>query len=143
MSLFLSVVPVKRAIEVAKSLATAPKTEYVPLTEAQERVLSGDIASDIDIPGFTRSVMDGYAVRAVDTAGAGESAPAILALKGRVLMGNSAEYTVQRGECAYVPTGGILPEGTDAVVMAENTEPFGDSILIKKTGSGRRKCHPL
>ncbi len=132
MSLFLSVVPVKRAIEVAKSLATAPKAECVSLNEAQDRVLAGDMASDIDIPGFTRSVMDGYAVRAADTAGAGESAPAILALKGRVLMGNSADYTIQPGECAYVPTGGILPEGTDAVVMAENTEPFGDSILIKK-----------
>jgi len=132
MSLFLSVVPVKRAIEVAKSLATAPKSECISLNEAQDRVLAGDMASDIDIPGFTRSVMDGYAVRAADTAGAGESAPAILALKGRVLMGNSADYTIQPGECAYVPTGGILPEGTDAVVMAENTEPFGDSILIKK-----------
>jgi len=135
MSLFLSVVPVRRAVEVAKSLATAPKTERVPLKKARGRVLAEDIASDIDIPGFTRSVMDGYAVRAADTAGAGESAPAILTLKGRVLMGNSADYAVQPGECIYVPTGGILPEGTDAVVMAENTEPFGDSILIKKSAA--------
>jgi molybdopterin molybdotransferase len=132
MSLFLSVVPVSRAIEVAKNLAVPPHTETVPLDEARERVLAADIASDIDIPGFTRSVMDGYAVRAADTAGAGDAAPAILSLKGRVLMGSATEHALAPGECIYIPTGGILPADADAVVMAENTEPFGDSILVKK-----------
>jgi molybdenum cofactor synthesis domain len=132
MSLFLSVVPVSRAVEVAKSLAVPPQSETIPLDEARERVLAADIASDIDIPGFTRSVMDGYAVRAADTAGAGDAAPAILSLSGRVLMGSATEHALGPGECIYIPTGGILPTGADAVVMAENTEPFGDSILVKK-----------
>ena len=132
MSLFLSVVPVSRAVDVAQRLAVPPHTETVSLDEAQGRVLAADIASDIDIPGFTRSVMDGYAVRAADTEGAGDATPAILSLKGRVLMGSATEHAVMPGECIYLPTGGILPAGADAVVMAEHTEPFGDSILIKK-----------
>ncbi|WP_292370910.1 gephyrin-like molybdotransferase Glp [Methanoregula sp. UBA64] len=132
MSLFLSVVPVSRAVEVAKSLAVPLHAETVPLDEARERVLAADIISDIDIPGFTRSVMDGYAVLAADTAGAGDAAPAVLSLRGRVMMGSATEHEILPGECIYLPTGGILPAGADAVVMAENTEPFGDSILVKK-----------
>lgn len=132
MSLFLSVVPVGRAVEIAKNLAAPLPEERVPLEEARGRVLAADVASDIDIPGFTRSVMDGYAVHAADTAGAGEASPAMLTLTGRIRMGAAADRPVQPGECAYIPTGGILPGGTDAVVMAENTEPFGNEILVKK-----------
>jgi len=133
MSLFFSVVPVSEAIATVQRLAVRTRNENVPLSDACGRVLAADISSDIDIPGFTRSVMDGYAVRAADTTGAGEAAPSVLTLTGRVQMGMAADRPVKPGECCYVPTGGILPEGTDAVVMAENTEPFGDEILIKKT----------
>ena len=132
MSLFLSVVPVSEAVATVHRLAELVPHETVPLAEACGRVLAADVHADVDIPGFTRSVMDGYAVRAADTTGAGDAVPAMLTLRGRILMGKTADQPVKPGECCYIPTGGILPEGTDAVVMAENTEPFGDNILVKK-----------
>ena len=133
MSLFLSVVPVSEAIATVHRLAGLVPEETVPLAEACGRVLAADVHADVDIPGFTRSVMDGYAVRAADTTGAGDAVPAMLTLRGRIRMGQTADRPVKPGECCYIPTGGILPEGTDAVVMAENTEPFGDEILVKKS----------
>ncbi|MFA7695045.1 MAG: gephyrin-like molybdotransferase Glp [Methanoregula sp.] len=132
MSFFLSVVPVSEALATVQRLAVQVPLESVPLAEACGRVLASDVHADVDIPGFTRSVMDGYAVRAADTTGAGDSVPAMLTLRGRIQMGKIADQPVKPGECCYIPTGGILPEGTDAVVMVENTEPFGDEILVKK-----------
>ena len=132
MSLFLAVVPVSKAIETVKSLAVRMPQETVPLEEARGRVLAEDIFADIDIPGFTRSVMDGYALRSAETAGAGEAVPAMFVLRGRITMGHAEDRAAGPGECWYIPTGGILPEGTDAVVMAENAELIGDDILVKK-----------
>ncbi|MGA2698516.1 MAG: gephyrin-like molybdotransferase Glp [Methanoregula sp.] len=132
MSLFLSVVPVSEAVAAVHRLTLQVPQETVPLAEACGRVLAADVHADVDIPGFTRSVMDGYAVRAGDTTGASDAVPAILALRGRIQMGQTPDLPVKKGECVYIPTGGILPEGSDAVVMAENTEPFGEEILVKK-----------
>lgn len=132
MSLFLNVIPVSEAITVIRNLAVKSEPETVPLEEALHRVLAGDVRSDTDIPGFTRSVVDGYAVRAADTVGSGESIPAILSLKGRVLMGTGTTVSLAPGECIYVPTGGVLPGGADAMVMIEYTEAVGDEILVKK-----------
>ncbi len=70
MSLFLSVVPVSEAIATVHRLTLQVPEETVPLAEACGRVLAADVHADVDIPGFTRSVMDGYAVRAADTTGA-------------------------------------------------------------------------
>jgi molybdopterin molybdotransferase len=76
--------------------------------------------------------MDGFAVRASDTTGAGDAIPSILRSRGRVEMGKGSELQVRTGECIYVPTGGVLPKGADAVVMVENSEEAGDEVLIKK-----------
>jgi molybdopterin molybdotransferase len=96
-------------------------------------VLAAPVAADTDIPGFDRSVVDGYAVRSSDTTGAGDAIPAILQCVGRVAMGTSTmKIIVRAGECAYIPTGGVLPNGADAVVMVEYVEEAGDTILIKK-----------
>jgi len=62
-----------------------------------------------------------------DTAAAGESIPVFLKIKGRIEMGEAADLEIVSGECALVPTGGMLPEGADAVVMVEYTEPFGEN----------------
>ena len=132
MSRFLTVVPVSEAIAAIRSLASASGEESVPLAESPGRVLARDVSSDADIPGFTRSVVDGYAVRAADTTGSSDSIPAILSFGGRVAMGSVAGNPVRAGECLYVPTGGILPEGADAMVMVENTEQLGDEVLVKK-----------
>lgn len=132
MSFFLSVIPVNEAIAAVHRLGKTMPSENVPLYGACGRVISEDVKADVNIPGFTRSVMDGYAVRASDTVGASESVPAMLTFRGRIQMGQTAGQPLKPGECFYIPTGGILPEGADAVVMAENTEPFGDDILVKK-----------
>jgi len=132
MSLFLQVVSVSKAIDEIRTLAVRCGDEPVPLVEALHRILADDVRADVDIPGFTRSVVDGYAVRSADTTGSSDTIPSMFPLRGRVAMGASAGTHLPSGECIYVPTGGILPEGADAVVMIEHAEQIGEEILIKK-----------
>lgn len=133
MNRFLQVVPVAEAVRVAVNIAPAKVPETVPVERSAGRVLAVPVAADTDIPGFDRSVVDGYAVRSLDTIGAGDAVPALLQFLGRVAMGtDDRKIIVRSGQCAYVPTGGILPEGADAVVMVEHTEEAGDTILVRK-----------
>jgi molybdopterin molybdotransferase len=132
MTLFLKTVSVDEAVRIARSLAPFPVAEEVPLDVAEGRVLAGNIAADIDIPGFSRSTVDGYALRARDTIGASESLPALLSPAGRVAMGERAGFPVGSGTCAYVPTGGEIPAGADAVAMVEYTEVIGSEVLVKR-----------
>ncbi len=71
-------------------------------------MLAADVHADVDIPGFTDAVMDGYAVHAADTTGAGDSVPSMLTLPGRTWSGQVRNRPVNSGECIYIPTGGIL-----------------------------------
>jgi molybdopterin molybdotransferase len=132
MSLFLQVVSVSTAIAEVRKLAVRCGDESVPLIEAPHRILAEDVRADVDIPGFTRSVVDGYAVRAADTTGSSDTIPSMFPLRGRVEMGASMGTPLISGECIYVPTGGILPEGADAVVMIEHAEQIGKEVLVKK-----------
>lgn len=97
-------------------------SEKVTLSESKGRILYKDLVSDINVPGFPRSTVDGYAVRSGDVAGASESIPSILNYKGEVLMGKQPTEKIFPGDCIYIPTGGMLPEGADCVVMIEYTE---------------------
>ena len=132
MSLFLQLVSVPEAVAEIRKLAVQCGEESVPLPEAFHRILARDVHADIDIPGFTRSVVDGFAVKASDTTGSGDTIPSILNLTGRVEMGAALNHRIKSGECIYVPTGGILPEGADAVVMIEHAEQVGEEVLVKK-----------
>jgi len=132
MSLFLEVVSVDEAVKAVQKIAPLPGCEEVPLEDALHRVLARDVRADIDIPGFDRSTVDGYAVAAAETTGASEAIPAMLQCRGRVGMGTADAGTVSRGSCLYVPTGGALPGGADAVVMIEHTEQIGDDVLIHR-----------
>jgi len=132
MSLFLQLVSVPEAVAAIRNLAIKCGDEPVPLTEALHRILARDVHADVDIPGFTRSVVDGYAVRAADTTGSGDAIPSMFNLRGRVAMGASSNKRIKSGDCIYVPTGGILPEGADAVVMIEHAEQLGEEVLVKK-----------
>ena len=132
MSLFLQVVSVSKAIEEIRNLALRGSGETIPLIEALHRILAEDVLADVDIPGFTRSVVDGYAVRSADTTGSSDTIPSILPLRGSVAMGAFVGDSLRSGECIYVPTGGILPEGADAVIMIEYTEKIGKEVLVKK-----------
>ncbi len=132
MSLFLQIVSVSTAIEEVRNLAVRCGEESVPLIEAFHRILAQEVRADGDIPGFTRSVVDGFAVRSADTTGSSDTIPSMLTLLGRVAMGDAGHHLIQPGACIYVPTGGILPEGADAVVMIEHTEQLGEQVLVKK-----------
>jgi molybdopterin molybdotransferase len=95
--------------------------ESVELAEARSRVAADDILAPEDLPGFPRSTVDGYALRAADTYGSSEGLPAYLDRIGAVQMGLAATIAVRAGACVAIPTGAVLPEGADAVVMVEYT----------------------
>ncbi len=103
--------------------------ERVPLKEALGRVLSREIISPEDLPGFSRSSMDGYAVMAKDTFGASESLPALLEIAGEVIMGKPPVLKAEPGKAIMISTGGMLPEGTDGVVMLEYCHALDDRTL--------------
>ena len=112
-----------------ESFAACPVSERVPLSAALGRVLFSAVESREYVPGFDRSTVDGYAVRAADTFGCSDAIPALLALQGEVNMGEAAAEKLQNGSCIYVSTGGAVPKGADAVVMIEHTEDYGDSTI--------------
>ncbi len=109
-------------------------TETVALDAAAGRILAQDIVCDRDLPGFVRSTMDGYALKASSTFGASENSPAYITVCGDIAMGQRPEVTVRAGEAVRIPTGGMLPDGADAVVMIEHTETIdATSIEIYKS----------
>ncbi len=104
-------------------------TEEIDLMETGGRVLAENVISDIDLPDFSRSTMDGYAVSAVSTFGASEGNPAYLNIKGTIMMGESSGFSIGSGEAAKISTGGMLPDGADSVVMVEYTEAVDDTTI--------------
>ncbi len=96
--------------------------EEAVLLEAYNRVLAEDVVSTLDIPPFSRSTVDGYAVKAEETFGADENQPATLKVNGVVGVGEQPQVKVGKGEAAEIVTGAPIPEGSDAVVMVEDTE---------------------
>lgn len=103
--------------------------EELDTFESLGRVAAEDIISPINLPEFNRSTVDGYALMAKDTFGASDSLPVFLELTGKVDMGQAANLTVSPGKAVYVPTGGMLPTGTDAVVMLEYVEQMDDTTI--------------
>ena len=106
---------------------TARQTEDVDITDALGRVLAAAVVSEGPLPDFARSSMDGYAVRAADTYGATDGLPAYLKIAGEVPMGEAPAVSVGAGEVVRISTGGMLPEGADAVVMFEHAQTVGDA----------------
>ncbi|NIM05970.1 MAG: molybdopterin molybdenumtransferase MoeA [Armatimonadetes bacterium] len=98
--------------------------ETVNPSDAAGRVVAEDVVSPVDLPPFSRSIMDGFAVRAQDTFGATDGLPGQLTVIGEVKMGRPATVSVGAGQAAKIPTGGMLPDGANAVVMIEHTQPF-------------------
>jgi molybdopterin molybdotransferase len=93
----------------------------IPLGEALRRVPARPVTAPHPLPGFARSTVDGYAVRAADTYGVSEGLPGYLTVTGAVLMGTEPDIAVAPGCAVSMPTGGALPPGADAVVMIEYT----------------------
>ena len=121
------------AREAIASLELTPEPERVPLREARGRVLAERIDADLDVPGFDRASVDGYALRAADTFGADEADPAELDRVGVVHAGAEPSIEVGPGECAEISTGAVLPPGADAVVMVERTDTDGEDTVSVRT----------
>ncbi len=118
---FFKVVDLKSVLKYSSDFPRV-ETEDIPLDESFGRILAVSVDADVDLPDFTRSTMDGYAVRASATFGASEANPAYLTIKGTVSMGESPAFSTGSDEAARISTGGMLPEGADSVVMIEHTE---------------------
>lgn len=108
------------------------RTEKVNLSKAAGRVLAVSVKAAIDVPGFRRGAMDGYAVIAEDTFGTSRTAPKQLHLMGKIFAGMKPESSVERGNCMQISTGAPMPDGADAVVMVEETSLEDDTVSIYK-----------
>ncbi|MCE5333466.1 MAG: molybdopterin molybdenumtransferase MoeA [Desulfobacteraceae bacterium] len=131
MSQFLKVKTAGEVLSMLEGIGPLP-AERVPLEFACGRTLAFDIEAAEPVPHFARSAMDGFAVRARDTFGASESLPRLLDVSGEVVMGEAPSVRVSAGRAVAIPTGGMLPEGADAVVMVEYTAQL-DSETIEVT----------
>lgn len=108
-----------------------PRVTEVNIDDAVGKFLAEDIYSNIDVPPFNRSAVDGYAVRSIDTFGSSPTNPAVLRVKGYLGVGEDpSKYTVNQGEAVEIATGAPLPMGADAVVMYENTSRRGDYVEV-------------
>ncbi len=97
-------------------------SEEVLLEESLHRVLAEDVVSSTHLPEFSRSTVDGFALKAKDTYGASEKNPALLKVVGEIPMGKASTISLKDGEAVKIATGGMIPEGADAVEMIEYTE---------------------
>ncbi len=108
-------------------------SELVPLAVALQRVLARDVIAPVDVPSFDRSNMDGFAVRAEDTFGAGEDRPRRLRLSAEsITPGVRPQVAVGAGSATPIATGAMVPRGADAVVMIEHTDADGADLLIRR-----------
>jgi len=125
---FFKVQTVEQVHAIAESVPRLP-AEEIGLSQALGRSLAHDFSAPHDLPGFDRATMDGFAVRGRDTFGAGESEPGYLTLAGEALMGQAPGFSLGQGQCARIATGGMLPQGADAVVMVEHTRSLADGMV--------------
>jgi len=129
---FLTLLPPPDALaRLLGHLSASPIPEEISTPNALGRVTYDPIIAPHPLPEFPRSTVDGYAVRAADTHGASESLPAYLRQIGEVPMGGSPSFILRPMECALIHTGGMLPNGADAIVMIEHTQAiqrFGKSV---------------
>lgn len=149
---FFEVQTVDACQHILSSFAPVQDAENIRLDQALSMVSAQDVRADEDLPAYSRSSMDGYAVRARDCFGAGESNPVYLTVMARLAVDDYPLISLAPGECAEILTGGSLPSGADAVVMVEHTRQIaedeievfrslgpGDNIMLRgeDCGSGQ------
>lgn len=132
--------PIKKLIQVDEAISIAleavvpvKRTEKVPLLTAVGRVSAEEIVSRVHVPPFSRSAMDGYAVRARDTFGASKSSPVTLRVNEKIYAGGIPKKKLSKRICAEIATGALLPPGADAVVMVENTEVEDGAVTVAES----------
>ena len=137
---FLELMPPGDALSLLLShLPDRPsKTEQVRTSDALGRVTGRPVVSPEQLPAFNRSTVDGYAVRASDTYGASDSLPMYLSLVAEVPVGRAPDFKLQPAQAALIFTGGMLPDGADAVVMLETAQAArpGELEILKAVASG-------
>lgn len=110
------------ALDILLTSAVPLGTEEVSLQSSAGRVLASDIRSDIDMPPFDKSAVDGFACRM-----AGDASP--MRVTETIAAGSQPHHTVAPGECARIMTGAMVPEGADTVIMVEDTEELSDGRI--------------
>lgn len=135
---FFEVKSVEETLSLIKKMVE-PVTEKItlPLLEALHYCLAEHVYVRENVPAFRRSTVDGYAIKARDSFGASETLPGFLNVTGEVKMGQVPDRPIKNGEAMYVPTGGMLPEGSDAVIMIEHCENIDGLLNIyRQTAPG-------
>ncbi len=128
---FGALISFEQAIKaVIESIEPITRTEVIGIDETIGRVLAEDIVATQNTPPFDRSAMDGYAVKAEDTTGAGQDSPRMLEMVGVIHAGDTPGVSIGSGQCVQIATGGMMPEGADAVVKVEDTDAEGKNIKI-------------
>jgi molybdopterin molybdotransferase len=129
--------PIKRLIQLDEALSLAldrttavTRKERVPILGSSGRVCAETVVSGISVPPFSRSAMDGYAVKASDTYSAAKLKPIKLRIVEVIYAGSVPKKSISRGNSAEIATGAMLPKGADSVVMVEDTELQGSNVLI-------------
>jgi molybdopterin molybdotransferase len=116
--------------------------EPVPLEEAVGRTLAAELIAPIDVPGFDRAAMDGYALRGAETAGAGEYNPVAFNVVGQAMPGQPLAGAPPTGAAVGIMTGAPVPEGVDAVVPAEYaTQTAGQIVITRPVAPGQHVGH--
>jgi molybdopterin molybdotransferase len=124
--------PLDEALALVREASPGPVSEEVPLGEALGRVLAADATSDTDVPAFDNSAMDGFAVRAEDTAGAGPDGP-VLRLVGESSAGSPARMALEAGQAIAISTGAALPAGADAILRVEDSTAVDGGVRALAT----------
>src|ERR1700741_337242 len=125
-------IPVEEAQRLILENIEVLEPAETPLTEAEGLILSEDIISPVNLPYFTNSAMDGYALKGKDTKEADENRPISLKVVKVIRAGDYPNFAVGDKEAAKIMTGAPLPEGADSVVMVEYTEEEKGTVKVKK-----------
>ena len=107
--------------------------QAVPIDSAVNRVLAEDLIAKMNVPPFNRAAMDGYAVKAKDTFGAGQFKPKLFKIVGEIHAGENPVKKIKSGECMQISTGAVMPGGADSVMMVEDTEQESTGVKIFKS----------
>ena len=131
---FGALLPYEEAKQVVETnIKPVMRIETVSIDDASGRVLAEDITATMSIPSFNRAAMDGYAVKAKDTFNSGQFSPKVFNLVGEIHAGMAPQKKVNTGDCIQIATGAMMPTGTDAVVMVEDTETEDGSVKVFKS----------
>ncbi len=131
---FGALLPFQEAREVIdRHIQPITRTESVMIDDAINRVLAEDLVAAMNVPPFNRAAMDGYAVKAKETFGAGQFKPRVFTVVGDIHAGEKPGKRIKSGECLQISTGAVMPNGADSVVMVEDTERDGNQVKVFKS----------